>query len=84
MMKFGGNAVASVERIRHVARDIVAKHTALESIASTDGGSLNQIVVVVSAIKGVTDDLIQVCDSIMMGERSKVDSIIHNIEEKHK
>ncbi len=81
-MKFGGNAVASIDRIRYIARDIIARYR--EDTTLTDGSSINQIVVVVSAIKGVTDDLIQVCDSIVRGESSKVDSIVHSIGERYK
>ncbi|MEM4357247.1 MAG: aspartate kinase [Candidatus Nitrosocaldus sp.] len=87
MMKFGGNAVADVERIRHVARDIVKKAKEKgndddkHATTSTDS---NHIVVVVSAIKGVTDDLIKICDSIIGGQSSRVYSIMHNIEERHR
>ncbi|MEM2923686.1 MAG: hypothetical protein QW560_04665, partial [Candidatus Nitrosocaldus sp.] len=86
-MKFGGNAVADVERIRHVARDIVKKAKEKgndddkHATTSTDS---NHIVVVVSAIKGVTDDLIKICDSIIGGQSSRVYSIMHNIEERHR
>ncbi|MCS6768699.1 MAG: aspartate kinase [Candidatus Nitrosocaldus sp.] len=79
MMKFGGNAVSSVERIRHVARDIVARY-----VQNQDGHRPNHVVAVVSAIKGVTDDLIQVCDSIVRGECSRVESLTKSIEDRHR
>ncbi|MDP8914333.1 MAG: aspartate kinase [Pseudomonadota bacterium] len=50
VMKFGGTSMAGIERIRHVAR--LVKREA-------EGG--NQVAVVVSAMAGETDRLIQFC-----------------------
>ncbi len=48
VQKFGGSSVATIERIEHVAR---------KAIASRDAG--NDIVIVVSAMKGETDRLLK-------------------------
>ncbi|MCJ8190787.1 aspartate kinase [Sphingomicrobium aestuariivivum] len=51
-MKFGGTSMAGIERIRHVARLV-------ERQAAEDGGT--QTCVVVSAMAGETDRLVQFC-----------------------
>ncbi len=50
VMKFGGTSMAGIERIRHVAARVKAE---------VDAG--NQIAVVVSAMAGETDRLVQLC-----------------------
>jgi aspartate kinase len=50
VMKFGGTSMAGIERIRHVA-DLVRR----------EAGRGNQVAVVVSAMAGETDRLIQFC-----------------------
>ncbi len=50
VMKFGGTSMAGIERIRHVA-GLVAKEAAAG----------NQVLVVVSAMAGETDRLVQLC-----------------------
>ncbi|MBX3561113.1 MAG: aspartate kinase [Sphingomonas sp.] len=50
VMKFGGTSMAGIERIRHVAARVKAE---------TDAG--NQVAVVVSAMAGETDRLVQLC-----------------------
>ena len=50
VMKFGGTSMAGIERIRHVA-DRVKREVA----------SGNQVAVVVSAMAGETDRLVQLC-----------------------
>lgn len=54
VQKFGGTSMGSVERIRHVAERV---------IRSRDGGK-NRVVVVVSAIGGETDRLVQLGESM--------------------
>lgn len=53
VQKFGGTSVADLDRISHVAQRVASCH---------DAG--NQVVVVVSAMAGVTDDLIQMAENI--------------------
>ncbi len=50
VMKFGGTSMAGIERIRHVAARVKAE---------ADAG--NQVAVVVSAMAGETDRLVQLC-----------------------
>jgi len=71
ILKFGGSSVADAERIKKVI-EIIRKNI-LEG---------NEISVVVSAMGGVTDMLIRLCDTIRGGDGTG-DDIIRNIEEKH-
>jgi aspartate kinase len=50
VMKFGGTSMAGIERIRHVAERVKRE---------SDGG--NEVLVVVSAMAGETDRLVQLC-----------------------
>jgi aspartate kinase len=50
VMKFGGTSMAGIERIRHVAERVKRQ---------ADGG--NEVLVVVSAMAGETDRLVQLC-----------------------
>ncbi|HEY0113238.1 MAG TPA: aspartate kinase, partial [Allosphingosinicella sp.] len=50
VMKFGGTSMAGIERIRHVAQLVKRE---------TEAG--NQLAVVVSAMAGETDRLVQFC-----------------------
>ncbi|HVF38026.1 MAG TPA: aspartate kinase, partial [Sphingomicrobium sp.] len=50
VMKFGGTSMAGIERIRHVANRVKAE---------AEAG--NQVAVVVSAMAGETDRLVQLC-----------------------
>ena len=72
VLKFGGTSLSSPSDIRNVAKTVV-------SLAKN-----NEIVVVCSAIDGVTDDLIRI--SIMIEQRNKNDAtrILDNIIKKHK
>src|SRR5271169_254179 len=54
VQKFGGTSVANPERIKNVAARVARSHA--------EG---NQIVVVVSAMSGVTDNLIKMAKSLM-------------------
>ncbi|MBB3764452.1 aspartate kinase [Sphingomicrobium lutaoense] len=50
VMKFGGTSMAGIERIRHVA-----------GLVSREAAAGNQVLVVVSAMAGETDRLVQLC-----------------------
>src|SRR5881628_1063712 len=50
VMKFGGTSMAGIERIRHVA-----------GLVKREGERGNQLAVVVSAMAGETDRLVQLC-----------------------
>ena len=60
VMKFGGTSVGTIEKIKKVANIIKKRHS-----------ENNQIIVVVSAMSGVTDEL-----------KSKSDSISKNFDSK--
>jgi aspartate kinase len=70
-MKFGGTSVASPERVKHVA-SLIKSH-------SKD----NQIVVVASAVKGMTDDLLQISESVRKGNREGVQKFITRVTKTH-
>lgn len=71
ILKFGGSSVANAERIKVVV-EIVRKNIS--------GG--NEVAVVVSAIGGVTNMLVDLCKHISEGTGTG-DDIIRDIEEKH-
>jgi gamma-glutamyltranspeptidase len=53
VMKFGGTSMAGIERIRHVA-----------SLVKREAAAGNQVAVVVSAMAGETDRLVQLCREV--------------------
>jgi len=71
-MKFGGTSVGSGEHIRHVA-----------SLINNYLGKGYQMVVVVSALKGVTDDLIEASEEARSGSRDHVYNLLQKTTEKH-
>jgi aspartate kinase len=56
VLKFGGTSVGTIERIQHVAKIVQKEHTAG-----------NQIIVVVSAMSGKTNELINLSKDISVG-----------------
>ncbi len=72
VLKFGGTSISSPNDIRNVAKTVA-------SLAKN-----NEIVVVCSAIDGVTDDLIRI--STMIEQRNKIDAAktLDSIIKKHK
>ena len=73
VMKFGGSSLADAQRIRTVADIVIAR-------AEADG---KPPVVVVSAMKGVTDALIDAAKSAEAGSRS-YDGTLSALKEKHR
>jgi len=71
-MKFGGTSVGSGEHIRHVA-GLISDHL----------GKGYQMAVVVSALKGVTDDLIEASKEARSGNRDHVYKLLQKTTEKH-
>ncbi len=67
MLKFGGTSLASPKAIRHVAKTIY-------SLAKN-----NEIVVVCSAIDGITDDLIQISRMVEQKKKNEVTKILDSI-----
>ena len=72
VLKFGGTSLASVKDIQNVAKSI--------NKLSND----NQIVVVCSAIDGITDELIQISSLIERGNKKDTNRILARISQKHK
>jgi len=71
-MKFGGTSVATVGAMRHAAA-IVAK-------ASNAGA---HVVVVVSAMAGVTDALVSACDAARAGAAERVGHLVTALRARH-
>src|SRR6476661_4928935 len=66
VMKFGGTSVANVERIRNVARHVKRE---------VDGG--NQVAVVVSAMAGVTNQLVAwVREASVLHDAREYDAVV--------
>ncbi|VAW17621.1 Aspartokinase [hydrothermal vent metagenome] len=71
VMKFGGTSVADLERIRHAARHVKRE---------VDQG--NQVAVVVSAMAGVTNNLVQLCNQASaMHDAREYDAIVSTGEQ---
>lgn len=68
-MKFGGTAVASADKIKHIT-EIVKEQR-------------GDIVIVVSAIRGITDKLINICNEIKKGRRDDIDEFVEDISSQH-
>jgi len=72
VVKFGGTSISSSKNIINVGQY-------LYSISKQ-----NQIVVVCSAVSGITDDLINVSNLIQKGDKNKAKLVIEKIIKKHK
>jgi len=71
VVKFGGTSISSVKNIRDVAKYL------------HDLSKKNQIIVVCSAVSGVTDDLIQISKFIHKGNKDKAKKLTIKIIKKH-
>ncbi len=75
IIKFGGTSVGSGERIRRVANIIAHKvHDSGEDFP----------VVVVSAMAGVTDQLLRIARFAYTGEQHDCDTELHTLKQKHR
>lgn len=72
VMKFGGTSVGTGESIRHVA-ELVTRY------AKNDC----RVVVVVSALAGVTDKLIEIAEQAKKGHEKKIQAFTKEFAEKH-
>jgi aspartate kinase len=72
IMKFGGSSVATGEKIRHVAKLIADNR-------SDDCG----VVAVVSALEGVTNQLIQAAEEAKKGNREHIGKFKQELLERH-
>jgi len=72
VMKFGGTSVGESSRIRYVA-SIVRDHARKGS----------KIVVVVSAMSGVTDELIEAAEKASMRDRASIETLLKSLAGRH-
>jgi len=72
VMKFGGSSVGTGENIRHVA-DLVTHY------AKNDC----RVAVVVSALAGVTNSLIEIAEQAKKGDEKKIQAFTKELAEKH-
>lgn len=71
VMKFGGTAVDSPDKVRHVAQ-LVKSHK-----------KGNDIVCVVSAVRGMTDGLLSIADSVKRGDKTSIDEFVKKSAKIH-
>jgi aspartate kinase len=72
VMKFGGTAVDSSDKVRHVAKLVKSYH---------DKG--DQIVCVTSAVRGMTDGLLEIAESVRRGDRSSIEDFVKKSRKVH-
>lgn len=70
VMKFGGSLLTDGESLLHVG-SLVAKY------------SENQLIIVVSAFNGVTDQLIETLERAKDGDKKRVDRFLKSLKERH-
>jgi aspartate kinase len=71
IMKFGGTAVDSSDKVRHIAR----------LVQSYKEG--NEIVCVVSAVRGMTDGLLSIANSVGRGDKISLDEFVKKCTATH-
>jgi aspartate kinase len=72
VMKFGGTAINSANKIIHVAN----------LIKSQKEGN-NQVIVVISAMRGMTDEILAMSEDIKKGDKVSIASFLKSIRENH-
>ena len=72
VMKFGGTAVDSPDKVRHVAQ-LIKTHK--------KGG--NEIVCVVSAVRGMTDGLLSIADNVRRGDKISIEEFVKKSGNTH-
>ena len=73
VMKFGGTGVNSASKVKEIANLIKAHHH----------DATNDLVVVVSAIRGMTDDIISITDNIKDGQKVSVENFMKKTRAFH-
>lgn len=71
VMKFGGTAMDSPDKVKHVAQ-LVKSHR-----------KGNDIVCVVSAVRGMTDGLLSIADSVKRGDKTSIDAFVKKAAKIH-
>ena len=80
-MKFGGTSVGSAEAIARVT-DIV-RQTQENTLHSTPQVGTRPVAVVVSAMSGVTNELIRAAHAAVQGKDNEVGEIVHSLRQRH-
>jgi aspartokinase/homoserine dehydrogenase 1 len=80
-MKFGGTSVGSTEAILRAA-DIV-RRTQQNTLHATPGADTRRVVVVASAMSGVTNDLIRAARCAVEGDGVEIERIVKGLRERH-
>ena len=65
VMKFGGSAIDSANKINNVA-ELIRKYKFCNDLSDRSNHD-NDIVVVISALRGMTDNILSVCENIKKG-----------------
>lgn len=73
VMKFGGSAVESGERIRHIS-NLALNY---QSNMGVD------VVMVTSAVKGMTDEILAVAECVKRGDKNTVDEFVERVKRLH-
>ena len=73
VMKFGGTGVNSASKVKEIANLIKAQHH----------DTTNDLVVVVSAIRGMTDDILSITDNIKDGQKVSVENFMKKTRAFH-
>jgi aspartate kinase len=71
-MKFGGTAINSADKVIHVAN----------LIKSQKEGN-NEVIVVISAMRGMTDEILAISEDIKKGDKASITSFLKSIRENH-
>ena len=73
VMKFGGTAVESGERIRHIA-NLALNYQQKRGF---------DVILVTSAVRGMTDEILAVAESVRRGDSAKVNQFVERIKRVH-
>ena len=73
VMKFGGTAIDSPDKVNHVAN--------LIKMYKRNGD--NEIISVVSAVRGMTDAILAISNSIKRGDKVSIDNFIKRTRDIH-
>jgi len=80
-MKFGGTSVGSAEAIARVAG--IVRQTQANTLHATPGVWTRRVVIVASAMSGVTNDLIRAARCAVQGDEDEVERIVRRLRERH-
>ncbi|HEY7081808.1 MAG TPA: aspartate kinase [Nitrososphaeraceae archaeon] len=81
VMKFGGSAIDSVEKINSVSGLIKGYKSQVDNNGKSDRS--NEIVVVVSALRGMTDNILNICEKVNKGLKEPIYEFIQNTRKAH-